>query len=549
MSLALSLSAYLNLNLLIALGLAGLGVFSWGLRLLRLKASARTELQLHYGILLTVLVLAFAHPILHPLLPKHEVFRPAAKVWSAQSIKSFGQDYSAADKGGYLSLPLRSGEKTLEADQVANVWILLAITLLAFGGAFLVRDIRSLIRVQRHAFLVRKIGRVGVLVSDQIRVPFSYWLPGQANVVIPTDLVSRPQDYKIAMAHELQHHRHGDTRWVYALWGLRLLCVINPAVHIWNRWIMEIQEFACDETLVDRNKVESQAYARCLVEVAKTAVERTRVPVCATGLTFLTERNLLKRRIERMFSTKTSTVNRKISVSVGICLALLMSGVAYASKGLVQDRRVSMAQAKAMAARAQASAQLSAGGSTGMPVVVNDLVLKQLNRYIGTPEGREFMRSALARMENHKSMVGDHLEKYGVPAEILALPIIESGYQNLAQGAGSPTNKSAGLWQFIPQTARNYGLRVDTQKDERLDTLMLTDAAMRYLQANNLRFKDWHLSLMAYNMGENAVQKAMTDLDTRDAWTLIRNGREGDKDYLAKFVAAVLIMRNPDSVE
>jgi hypothetical protein len=50
-------------------------------------------------------------------------------------------------------------------------------------------------------------------------------------------------------------------------------------------------------------------------------------------------------------------------------------------------------------------------------------------------------------------------------------------------------------------------------------------------------------------MGENAVQKAMTDLDTRDAWTLIRNGREGDKAYLAKFMAAVLIMRNPDSVE
>jgi membrane-bound lytic murein transglycosylase D len=113
----------------------------------------------------------------------------------------------------------------------------------------------------------------------------------------------------------------------------------------------------------------------------------------------------------------------------------------------------------------------------------------------------------------------------------------------------SQTNKSAGIWQFIPQTARNYGLRVDAQKDERLDMALLTDAAMRYLQANNLRFKDWQLALMAYNMGENAVQKAMVDLDTRDAWTLIRNGREGDKDYLAKFMAAVLIMRNPDSVE
>lgn len=251
-----------------------------------------------------------------------------------------------------------------------------------------------------------------------------------------------------------------------------------------------------------------------------------------------------------MFSTSANKVDHFIgrsrgrafamAASIGM-FALVMGAAAYASKGIVQDRRVSLSQAKSMALRAQMG--------TGMPIVVNDLVLRQLNRFIGTPEGREYMRSAFARLANHKVMVTEALEKYQVPLEVLALPVIESGYQNLAQGAVSQSNQSAGIWQFIPQTARNYGLRVDAQKDERLDTTVLTDAAMRYLQANNLRFKDWQLALMAYNMGENAVQKAMVDLDTRDAWTLIRNGREGDKDYLAKFMAAVLIMRNPDSIE
>ena len=130
----------------------------------------------------------------------------------------------------------------------------------------------------------------------------------------------------------------------------------------------------------------------------------------------------------------------------------------------------------------------------------------------------------------------------------MAVPIIESGYQNLTE-KDNQSMKAAGIWQFIPETARNYGLRVDRKTDERLDVNLLTDAAMRYLQSNHLRFKDWQLSALAYNMGEDAVQKGMDALGSRDAWTLIRNGYEGDKDYLPKLMAAILIMRNPDSVQ
>lgn len=536
MSLAQVLSTYLTLNLLIVIGFGGLWIFSFLLKKLKLHLPAVMELKLHYSIV--ILILAFT--LVHPLLPRNEIFKPAAKVWSAQSIKSFPDEWKAADQGGYLALPTPRGTATLLADHVAVTWAAIAMLLLTAGVFLIVRDLSALVRIQRHSYPVRKLGRVRLLVSDAIHVPFSYWLPGQANVVLPEAMIARRQDYQMAIAHELQHHRHGDTKWVYILWGLNLVNVMNPVMHLWCRSISELQEFACDETLVDQRKVESQAYARCLIEVAQTAIDQRHVPVCATGLTFLIERNLLKRRIEKMFSQSSIQVGRSISAAVGIALALVMGATAYASKGLVQDRRVSMAQAKLMASRAEST--------TGFPVVVNDLVLKQLNRYIGTPEGREFMRNSLARMENYKTVVEDYLKRYGVPVEIMAVPIVESGYENLDENR-NPSTKGAGLWQFIPSTARNFGLKVDSQKDERMDVNLLTDAAMRYLQSNNLRFKDWSLAVLSYNMGEDAVQKAMNVLGTRDAWTLIRNGYEGDKDYLARVMAAIVIMKNPESVE
>jgi membrane-bound lytic murein transglycosylase D len=536
MSLAQILSAYLNLNLLILIGFAGLALFSMILRFAGRRFSSNRELKLQYCVLMAVLGLS----AIHPLLPRQEVFTPAAKVWSAPSLKSFADAYGSTQRGGYLIFLTPAGTSTLQADRFATIWSSLAVLLIFMGGIFILREIRVLLKLSRSSFLIRRLGRVRICVNDDIRVPLSYWSPGRANVVIPSAFLEDREKYQIAVAHEIQHHRHGDTQWVFVLWGLKLVCIINPVIHIWNRWISEIQEFACDETLVDQGRVESQAYARCLVEVAQTAADQRSVPVGATGLMFLIERKLLHRRIERMLSKSSNQVGRSIGVAVGLVLVLVMGATSYASNSLVQDRRVNMAQARAMALRAQSR--------VGFPVVVNDLVLKQLNRYIGTPEGREFMRDSLARMENYKQVVGDHLVKYGVPVEIMALPIVESGYQNLPQRV-DVSMKSAGLWQFIPETARNYGLKVDRRVDERLDVALLTDAAMRYLKSNNLRFKDWQLSLLAYNMGENAVQKGMDALNTRDAWTLIRAGYEGDSDYLAKFMAAVLIMQNPDSVQ
>ncbi len=537
MSFAQALALYLNLNLMLMVSFAGLSLFSQALRFTKSSLGSRPELRLHYFVLSSILFLT----VIQPLLPSHQSFLPAVKVWSAQSSMSFNQDDVTTASHGYLSLPTPKGQSMVRADRLAIVWATIGLMLFVFSGVWLGRDIRALLLIANSSVVVRRLGHVRIYVSDVVRIPFSYWLPGQASVVLPASLVERRGDCQMVMAHELQHHRQGDTRWVYLFWGLRMICVVNPVVHFWSRWISEIQEFACDETLIDRKKVESQAYARCLVEVAQSAIDQKFEPVCATGLTFLVERNLLKRRIQKMLNKSSARIDWKIGVVVSLLLLSVMGATTFASKGLIQDRRVNMAEAQIMADRAQQG--------TSFPVVLNDLVLKQLNRYIGTPEGRKFMRAAMAQMENYKNSISENLQKYGLPGEILAVPIIESGYRNLPEREGPATVKSAGLWQFIPSTARNFGLRVDKQKDERLDVGLSTDAALRYLQANNLRFKDWHLAALAYNMGERAVQNGMNALDSRNAWTLIRNGYEGDKDYLPKLIAAVLILRNPESVE
>jgi hypothetical protein len=222
-------------------------------------------------------------------------------------------------------------------------------------------------------------------------------------------------------------------------------------------------------------------------------------------------------------------------------MAGLMAVTAVASQGLVQDRRVSLQQAEQMAAAARS-------GGSGFPIVVNELVLKQLNRFIGTPEGREQMRKALSRMETHRSIVEAKLREYNAPVELMAVPLIESGYVNRSQNEAKP-QWGAGIWMFIASTARNFGLRVDDTVDERLDVELESDAAMRYLTANRLLFKDWHLSLLAYNLGENAVQKAIAAEKTRDAWSIVRAGYENDKAYLPAVMAAILIMKNPSSVQ
>jgi membrane-bound lytic murein transglycosylase D len=99
------------------------------------------------------------------------------------------------------------------------------------------------------------------------------------------------------------------------------------------------------------------------------------------------------------------------------------------------------------------------------------------------------------------------VSKRGFPAEITLLPFVESSYDPFAYSHG----RAAGLWQFIPGTARMYGLQQDWWYDGRRDVIASTRAALNYLDRLQQQFDgDWLLALAAYNSGEGTVSRAIS---------------------------------------
>lgn len=124
------------------------------------------------------------------------------------------------------------------------------------------------------------------------------------------------------------------------------------------------------------------------------------------------------------------------------------------------------------------------------------------------------------RLELLRPVVEPILRRYGVPTELAAVILVESGGRT---DALSPKG-ARGLWQIMPDTARRYGLRVDDIQDDRLDLFKATDAAARYLHDLYAQFGDWKLALAAYNTGEANVETAILKAHTEDFDQLTRLG-------------------------
>jgi membrane-bound lytic murein transglycosylase D len=236
-----------------------------------------------------------------------------------------------------------------------------------------------------------------------------------------------------------------------------------------------------------------------------------------------------------MKSEKCIPTKRSLIRFATFSLVCLLAISAWASRNLVQDRKITMSEAQQLIK-----------SQDDFPLIVNDDVLVQLNKYLGTPEGRTFIKESLKRKTAFADILKEKSKAYGTPDELNAIPIVESGFINRTS---TGRIKAAGLWMFIPGTARRYGMIVNKTVDERLNVEKETDAAQRYLLANHVLFKDWHLSLLAYNIGEGAVQKGIKKFNTRNAWELVANGVEGDKNYLPSVMAAMIIMRNPELLQ
>ncbi|MEQ8706580.1 MAG: transglycosylase SLT domain-containing protein [Phaeodactylibacter sp.] len=130
------------------------------------------------------------------------------------------------------------------------------------------------------------------------------------------------------------------------------------------------------------------------------------------------------------------------------------------------------------------------------------------------------------------------LTKYGMPEHLKYLPVVESA---LNPHAISPVG-AEGLWQFMPGTAADYGLKVNDYIDERRDPHKSTEAAIHYLKKAYEKYGDWALALAAYNGGSGRVSRAIKRGRSKNFWKIRRYMPRETRNYVPAFIAATYLM-------
>jgi len=133
------------------------------------------------------------------------------------------------------------------------------------------------------------------------------------------------------------------------------------------------------------------------------------------------------------------------------------------------------------------------------------------------------------------------LTKHGIPQEFLYLAMAESNFSTRAYSK----KRAAGLWQFMPRTAKHYKLNINEYVDERRDLIKSTEAAATYLSSLHRRFGKWYLAAIAYNCGGGRLNRAITQAGTDDLAVLLDPKKKyiprESRLYIRKIVALALI--------
>jgi membrane-bound lytic murein transglycosylase D len=185
----------------------------------------------------------------------------------------------------------------------------------------------------------------------------------------------------------------------------------------------------------------------------------------------------------------------------------------------------------------------SPAAAPALEIPLNARVQSFVNLLTGRLKG--FLEDGLSRGTRFLPMIEDIFRAEGVPLELVYVPLVESAFKPTALSRA----KAKGMWQFMPGTATDHGLKRDWYVDERSDAEKATRAAAVYLKTlANMFGGDWNLALASYNAGPGRVQQAMRRSGRTDYWSLSSSPRylpRETRDYVPQILAAVLMARNP----
>jgi hypothetical protein len=204
--------------------------------------------------------------------------------------------------------------------------------------------------------------------------------------------------------------------------------------------------------------------------------------------------------------------------------------------------------------RSELAAIVAEFGIDAREQAIPPTLLAEVERFVEvwTEKDRGYTERSRARAQAHLAMIRAELRRNLLPEVFCYLPFIESGYQTkIGSHAGAE-----GLWQFMPATARKYGLTVDEKIDERTDPTRATAAACKYINDLLATFgaNAFDCAVAAYNKGEYGMVSCLRGVSWKSEWKFWDAAERKDGclkketiEYVPRFLAAAIVMRRPEA--
>jgi len=146
----------------------------------------------------------------------------------------------------------------------------------------------------------------------------------------------------------------------------------------------------------------------------------------------------------------------------------------------------------------------------------------------------------IKRAHKYFPIIEPILRKYGIPEDFKYLAVAESGLTQIVSPAGA-----TGFWQIMESTAKEHGLEVNDNVDERYHIEKSTEAACKYLLESKEKFGSWTLAAAAYNAGNYGITRQQDRQDVQDYYDLLLNAETGR--YVFRILALKTILNEPEN--